>query len=470
MQDIDNFSSFPFLLSTYIMGILWFFAILCVLQSNIFTAATQKEYSDRTESLMDFLKHFNHNRHHVTNPVGKKKAQEFISQTFQDLGLVTWFEKFKPDYPKYATGENIVGMLPGKLAGSPDDRLFLIGAHYDTMRTTSHGTDDNGSGVVAMLQVAKQLAKDFSNCTRSFSVVFVAFDFEEWELYCSNQTVTPRCACGSIDCGSRAFVANFTRFYNGSLKSNGKFQGAIIMDTMFNYNTTSNSQRLPPGVDKLAPEIYHQIKEDEFRGYFLSMVGRGVDDAALLNSFWYHYSQVKSALGNKTTIYQVNLPFHGPPSPQDEYWYGDFLRSDHVSFWSYNPSMSAIFLSDTADQRGYMTSCYHQNCDSLSHVTPEMLQFLQKTTDTILAMANDVTKLSCDGSWSQTTTTTTTTTTTSTSYGMKGWEIALLALGMILLGALIAGAAFAFYLRRIRKEDPFVSQDHLQTGFNTKVI
>lgn len=60
---------------------------------------------------------------------------------------------------QYATGENIVGMLPGKLAGSPDDRLFLIGAHYDTMRTTSHGTDDNGSGVVAMLQVAKQLAK-----------------------------------------------------------------------------------------------------------------------------------------------------------------------------------------------------------------------------------------------------------------------------------------------------------------------
>ena len=60
---------------------------------------------------------------------------------------------------KYATGENIIGMLPGKLSGSPNDRLFLIGAHYDTMRTTLHGSDDNGSGVAAMLQVAKQLAK-----------------------------------------------------------------------------------------------------------------------------------------------------------------------------------------------------------------------------------------------------------------------------------------------------------------------
>lgn len=104
----------------------------------------------------------------------------------------------------------------------------------------------------------------------------------------------PECACGSIDCGSRAFVANFTQFYNGSLNSNGKLQGAIIMDTIFNYDTTPHSQLLPLGVERFLPEIYHQIKEDKFRGDFLSMVGRQVDDAALLNSFWYHYSQVKS--------------------------------------------------------------------------------------------------------------------------------------------------------------------------------
>ena len=49
-------------------------------------------------------------------------------------------------------------MLPGTLAGSPNDRPFLIGSHYDTVRTTSHGTNDNGSGVAAMLQVAKNFA------------------------------------------------------------------------------------------------------------------------------------------------------------------------------------------------------------------------------------------------------------------------------------------------------------------------
>ena len=66
-----------------------------------------------------------------------------------------------------------------------------------------------------------------------------------------------------------------------------------------------------------------------------------------------------------------------------------------MPFWNSLPSMSAIFLSDTADLRSYMVSCYHQDCDNINRVTSEMLQFLQKTSDSILAVANDVTKVSC---------------------------------------------------------------------------
>ena len=97
-------------------------------------------------------------------------------------------------------------------------------------------------------------------------------------------------------------------------------------------------------------------------------------------------------------MYSVNLPFHGQPSKLDNLHYNimsDFLRSDHVPFWNSFPSLSAIFLSDTADHRGYMTSCYHADCDSVARVTPKVLQFLQKTSDVILAVVNDVTKLSC---------------------------------------------------------------------------
>ena len=98
-------------------------------------------------------------------------------------------------------------------------------------------------------------------------------------------------------------------------------------------------------------------------------------------------------------MYSVNLPFHGQPSKLDNLRYNimsDFLRSDHaVPFWNSFPSLNAIFLSDTADHRSYMRSCYHEDCDNVSRVTPKVLQFLQKTSDVILAVVNDVTKLSC---------------------------------------------------------------------------
>ena len=56
--------------------------------------------SDQSKSLMNFLRHFNQNRHHVTNPEGKQKARDFIKKTFKDLGLITWSESFKPDFPQ----------------------------------------------------------------------------------------------------------------------------------------------------------------------------------------------------------------------------------------------------------------------------------------------------------------------------------------------------------------------------------
>ena len=66
------------------------------------------------------------------------------------------------------------------------------------------------------------------------------------------------------------------------------------MDTVMNYNDTPNSQVLPLSTGKLLPEVFNQIKADEFRGNFLSVVGRQVDDRALMDAFSYQYSNVKS--------------------------------------------------------------------------------------------------------------------------------------------------------------------------------
>jgi len=51
---------------------------------------------------------------------------------------------------------NVVGRLPGRFTGTSDDKMVLIGAHYDTVQA-SPGVDDNGSGMTALLQVLKLL-------------------------------------------------------------------------------------------------------------------------------------------------------------------------------------------------------------------------------------------------------------------------------------------------------------------------
>ena len=75
------------------------------------------------------------------------------------------------------------------------------------------------------------------------------------------------------------------------------------MDTVVNYNNTPNSQIVPPLTERVFPEIYAQIKADEFRGNFLSVVGRQDNDTALMDAFRYHYNRVKS--GKKHSIHTL---------------------------------------------------------------------------------------------------------------------------------------------------------------------
>ena len=56
------------------------------------------------------------------------------------------------------SGENIVGILKAKRTNTADDKIVIVGAHYDTTENTP-GVDDNGSGMTALLQIAKQIGK-----------------------------------------------------------------------------------------------------------------------------------------------------------------------------------------------------------------------------------------------------------------------------------------------------------------------
>ena len=53
-------------------------------------------------------------------------------------------------------GTNILGILPGSGWGTADDRILVVGAHWDTVHE-SGGVDDNGGGVSALLELARQV-------------------------------------------------------------------------------------------------------------------------------------------------------------------------------------------------------------------------------------------------------------------------------------------------------------------------
>ena len=77
---------------------------------------------------------------------------------------------------------NLVAMLPGI---SGDNKLFIIGAHWDAVKG-SPGSDDNASGVAGVLEVMRVLSK----YTFQHSVCFAAFDMEEENLLGSREFVS----------------------------------------------------------------------------------------------------------------------------------------------------------------------------------------------------------------------------------------------------------------------------------------
>ena len=78
-------------------------------------------------------------------------------------------------------------------------------------------------------------------------------------------------------------------------------------------------------------------------------------------------------------------PINGRPSlsPMANY-YEDLYRSDNYAFWESNASYSALMLTDTANFRGYMQQCYHKECDDISQVKEDDLEFLRRSINAVI--------------------------------------------------------------------------------------
>ncbi len=212
-----------------------------------------------------------------------------------------------------AAGEvfkNLAVELPGK---SKPEEIVVVGAHYDTVPDCP-GADDNGTGVVALLA----LAKAFVDTEHARTLRFVAFANEEPPHF---QTPT----MGSL-------------VYAKGCKERGEDIVAMVsLESLGYFSDAPGSQAYPPGVRRFYPDV----------GNFVGVVGN-VRSRRLVDQF-------ADAFGAATAlpVEKASLPAALPGIG----W------SDHWSFWECG--YPALMVTDTATFRN---PHYHTAGDTLETI------------------------------------------------------------------------------------------------------
>lgn len=188
----------------------------------------------------------------VTN---KAIIREYIVAKFNNLNMKTYKQTFQSSSPhsNFKKGVNIFSIFPSRLRIKAlkenrrilNDQILVLGAHYDTVNN-SPGIDDNASGVVNLLELARLL--NLNKVSLNYTIYFVAFDFEELGLH-----------------GSRAFVDKFL-IPTEIIENRSKFLGAFITDMLLNYNNEENTQTLPADVRNKVPKLNKISEDNQYRG------------------------------------------------------------------------------------------------------------------------------------------------------------------------------------------------------------
>ncbi|MBK6931103.1 MAG: M28 family peptidase [Saprospirales bacterium] len=253
-------------------------------------------------------------RHRTGGNVHLNEVRDSIQTLFATLGL--YAEQHTFPYLTY-TGRNLLGTAPGTVA---PDTVVIVDAHYDTV-FNAPGADDNGSGTVGILEIARLLSR--YPCRKS--VRFIGFDLEESGLT-----------------GSSRYVAN-------GIAANEEIQGVFNFEMIGYYSDKPNTQALPSGFEILFPAAAAAVAANQYRGDFITNVGNA-QFPAITNLF-----QASAAL------YVPDLRVITVSEPMG-FQVPDLRRSDHTPFWTVG--IPAIMITDGANFRN---ECYHTPNDTLDN-------------------------------------------------------------------------------------------------------
>jgi len=330
---------------------------------------------------------FSKPRHHSADPSNKIAARKFIRESLKKFGIETEEMKFEVSqrsdekqnsflfYSFVRTkirGVNIMAILPGKHYFTSRDRIIIITSNYDTHKSSS-GVNDNGSGVVSLLELARLFSSHKKQgCKREFTIILVAVDFKQEGHYSEDSECFTRHFEGSV--GNAYFICDW--LIPHIRMSNAKVLFAISLDTLLNRNTRQKSQRIPKGkMFKTANvrKLRQKISRNSYTGDFTLAFDTSNDSESerFINRM---SSLINSNKQTNSFIYQRFI---------DGEKLVRHLPTQCLPYRVIQDPFPCISLTDTGKYRGYMESCHHSNCDDGNHVTSSNLSFLAELIDSV---------------------------------------------------------------------------------------
>ena len=262
----------------------------------------------------------------MTGEKGQKLAAEYLRNFYQDHGIASpieknnYYQNIPAEYfsrmkePK--SSENVVAFIEGS---EKPDEIIVLSAHYDHvgMRedgTIYNGADDDGSGTMAMLEIAEafqQAVKDGNGPKRS--ILFLHVTAEEIGLY-----------------GSRYYTENpIFPLENTVANLNTDMIGRIDPDKKDNPNYIYLI-----GSDKLSQEL-HNVSEEVNEKYTNLELDYTYNDENDPNRFYYRSDHYNFAKNNIPIIFYFNgthEDYHKPTDTPDKIEYELMTKRTRLIF------------------------------------------------------------------------------------------------------------------------------------------
>lgn len=236
-------------------------------------------------------------------------ASDYIRSQLETMGYGVNEQVFPAGHSSVV---NLWVDVPGS---GPDERIIVVGAHYDT-RAETPGADDNASAVA----VGLELARHFKNRPARYGLRFSFFPNEESPFF------------GSEEMGSLQFARLIGERRDHVI-------GMFSLEMLGYYSDEPGSQRYPTPFSYFYPDV----------GNFLAFVGN-LDSRLWVRATVKAFRQV------------ARIPSEGMAAPS---FVQDAGRSDHWAFWQ--AGIPALMITDTANFRN---PNYHRPTDR-----PETLDY-----------------------------------------------------------------------------------------------